>query len=69
MLCIQAPGLVVPIPIRPFESITNTFDPPLVFENTTTFVPRVPGPTSRPLSTKTFVVESEFEAVRLFPNH
>jgi hypothetical protein len=58
--------VVVPIPIRPFESITKTFDPPLELENMATFVPRVPGPTSSPLLTNTFVVERAFGAYRLF---
>ena len=60
------PVYVDPIVTRPFESITKVLAPPLAFENMTTFDPNVPGPTSRPLSTNTFVVEREFEAYRLF---
>ena len=57
-----APGLAVPTPIRPLESITKTLEPPEILENTTTFVPSVPGPTSRPLFANTFTVERAFEA-------
>ena len=41
-------GVTVPIPTRPDEFITNTFDPLLTFENRTTFDPSVPGPTFNP---------------------
>jgi hypothetical protein len=46
--------------------MTNVLDPPLTFEKTTTLVPRIAGPTPRPLLTNTFVVEIEFVA-KIFP--
>jgi hypothetical protein len=42
--------------------MTNALAPPEILENTTTFVPRVPGPTSRPLLTNTFPVVKELLA-------
>jgi hypothetical protein len=48
----------------PFESIPMTFAKPAVFEKIKTFVPRVPGPTSRPFVAKRFVTVTEFETTR-----
>ena len=50
----EPPVYVDPIVTRPFESITNVFAPPEIFENITTLDPKVPGPTSSPFDTKTF---------------
>jgi hypothetical protein len=46
--------------------MTKVLAPPEIFENTTTFVPRVPGPTSRPFETNTFPVVKELLAKILF---
>ena len=56
------PRYVDPIVTRPFESITKVLAPPEILEKMTTFVPRVPGPTSRPLLTNTFVAVKELFA-------
>jgi hypothetical protein len=47
------------------ESITKVLAPPEILEKMTTFVPRVAGPTSSPLSAKRFDVVTEFETTRL----
>ena len=46
--------------------MTNVFAPPEILEKITTFVPRVPGPTSRPLDANTFVAVSALPAKILF---
>jgi hypothetical protein len=61
----EPPPSTPPILTRPFESNTKVLEPPEIFENTTTFVPRVPGPTLRTLLMKTFVVVTELATARL----
>ena len=46
--------------------MTNAFAPPEILEKITTFVPRVPGPTARPLLTNTLPVVKELLAKILF---
>jgi hypothetical protein len=61
----EPPVYVDPMVTRPFESITNVLEPPEMLENTTTFDPRVPGPTLRVLLAKRFVVVTAFDAYTL----